>query len=232
MSALLKPQAGGARQRVDPVTLEIVRNGLKAIAQRITRRMIRSANSFIVKEMEDCSASILDASGQLLAEEAGPPIQLNTVGVCLKTILEHYYPAEAWQPGDVIITNDPYAGDGSLAATHTNDYLAFYPLFFEGRLVAFSGLMVHHFDIGGMNMGTRGWGTEIYQEGLRIPPLKIVEAGVLDTKVMSIILTNTRTRDMLENDVISQISSVKVAADDVLALFRKYGSDTMQNCFT
>src|SRR3546814_19477220 len=64
--------------------------------------MIRSANSFIVKEMEDCSASILDAEGQLLAEEAGPPIQLNTVGICLKTILEHYFPPEQWRPGDVV----------------------------------------------------------------------------------------------------------------------------------
>ena len=194
-----------------------MRNGLKAIAQRITRRMIRSANSFIVKEMEDCSASIFDAQGQLLAEEAGPPIQLNTVGVCLKTILEHYFPLERWKPGDVVITNDPYAGDGSIAATHTNDYLAFHPLFHDGELVAFSGLMVHHFDIGGMNMGTRGWGTEIYQEGLRIPPLKIIEEGELDGKVLDIILTNTRTREMLENDLMSQISSVKVAADDVLA---------------
>lgn len=220
-----------ARAAVDPVTLEIVRNGLKAIAQRITRRMIRSANSFIVKEMEDCSASILDVQGQLLAEEAGPPIQLNTVGICLKTILEHHFPPQAWKPGDVVITNDPYAGGESLAATHTNDYLAFHPLFFEGRLVAFSGLMVHHFDIGGMNMGTRGWGTEIYQEGLRIPPLKIVENGEIDAKVMSIILTNTRTRDMLENDVISQISSVQVAAEDVLEMFRKYGAATLHACF-
>jgi N-methylhydantoinase B len=215
----------------DPVTLEIVRNGLKAIATRITRRMIRSANSFIVKEMEDCSASILDAQGQLLAEEAGPPIQLNTVGICLKTILEHYFPADQWNPGDVVITNDPYAGGGSMAATHTNDYLVFYPLFHEGRLVAFSGLMVHHFDIGGMNMGTRGWGTEIFQEGLRIPPLKIVENDQLDAKVMALILNNTRTRDMLENDVISQISSVKVAADDIHELFRKYGAATMLACF-
>lgn len=220
------------RQRLaDPVTLEIVRNGLKAIATRITRRMIRSANSFIVKEMEDCSASILDARGQLLAEEAGPPIQLNTVGICLKTILEHYFPADQWNPGDVVITNDPYAGGGSLAATHTNDYLAFYPLFYEGRLVAFSGLMVHHFDIGGMNMGTRGWGTEIFQEGLRIPPMKVVENGELDAKVMALILNNTRTRDMLENDVISQISSVQVAGDDLLELFKKYGAPTMLACF-
>src|SRR3546814_9103252 len=95
--------------------------------------MIRSANSFIVKEMEDCSASILDAEGQLLAEEAGPPIQLNTVGICLKTILEHYFPPEQWRPGDVVLTNDPFAGGGSLAATHSNDYLAFHPIFCEGR---------------------------------------------------------------------------------------------------
>ena len=220
------------KQPVDPVTLEIVRNGLKAVAQRITRRMIRSANSFIVKEMEDCSASILDVNGQLLAEEAGPPIQLNTVGICLKTVLEHYFPPDAWAPGDVVITNDPYAGGESMAATHTNDYLAFHPIFHEGRLVAFSGLMVHHFDIGGMNMGTRGWGVEIYQEGLRIPPMKIVEGGVLDGKLLEVILTNTRTREMLENDLTSQISSVQVAGQDVTDLFRKYGAATMHTCFT
>ncbi len=224
--------ASGASPRVDPVTLEIVRNGLKAVATRVTRRMIRSANSFIVKEMEDCSASILDQRGQLLAEEAGPPIQLNTVGICLKTILEHYIALADWAPGDVVITNDPYAADGSLAATHTNDYLAFFPCFFDGALVAFTGLMVHHMDIGGMNMANRGWGTEIYQEGLRIPPLKIVKAGQLERDLLAVILRNTRTPEMLENDLLAQISSVQVAADDVIALFRKYGAGTMKSCFT
>lgn len=218
--------------RVDPVTLEIVRNGLKAVAQRVTRRMIRSANSFIVKEMEDCSASILDERGQLLAEEAGPPIQLNTVGICLKTILEHYIGLADWAPGDVVITNDPYAGDGSLGATHTNDYLAFFPCFCDGQLVAFTGLMVHHMDIGGMNMANRGWGTEIFQEGVRIPPLKIVKAGRLDRDLLAVILRNTRTPEMLENDLLAQISSVQVAADDVIGLFRKYGTATMKDCFT
>src|SRR3546814_10622944 len=89
-------------------------------------------------------------------------------------------------------------------ATHSNDYLAFHPIFCEGRLVAFSGLMVHHLDIGAMNMGTRGWNTEIFQEGVRIPPMKLIEEGRLDQKVMSIILTNTRTPDIHENDVTSQ----------------------------
>lgn len=222
---------GAEPQRVDPVTLEIVRNGLKAVATRVTRRMIRAANSFIVKEMEDCSASILDPHGQLLAEEAGPPIQLNTVGICLKTILEHHIALVDWAPGDVVITNDPYAGDGSLGATHTNDYLAFFPCFHDGQLVAFTGLMVHHMDIGGMNMANRGWGTEIFQEGLRIPPLKIVKAGVFDQDLLAVILRNTRTPEMLENDLLAQISSVQVAADDVIALFRKYGTNTMQACF-
>lgn len=216
---------------VDPITLEIVRNGLRATAQRITRRMIRSANSFIVKEMEDCSASILDARGQLLAEEAGPPIQLNTVGICLKTILEHYFPPETWRPGDVVLTNDPYAGGGSLAATHANDHIAFHPVFHAGELVAFTGLMVHHMDIGAMNMGTRGWGTEIFQEGLRVPPVKLVEKGEIDRKLLSVVLTNTRTPEMLENDLISQLSSVQVAARDLIDLFEKYGTATMRACF-
>lgn len=216
---------------VDPVTLEIVRNALVAVAQRITRRMIRSANSFIVKEMEDCSAAILDARGQLLAEEAGPPIQLNTVGICLKTILKHQMPASHWMPGDVVLVNDPYIGGESLAATHTNDYIAFYPLFFDGELIGFSGLMVHHLDIGGMNMATRGWGTEIYQEGLRLPPVKVVSNGVAQQVVLDIILNNTRTRDILENDVLSQISSVKIAQQDIDALFAKYGRDAMLACF-
>lgn len=219
-------------RRLDPVTLEIVRNGLVAVSQRITRRMIRSAKSFIVKEMEDCSASILDATGRLLAEENGVPIQLSTVGLCLKTLLEHYFPPESWAPGDVVLTNDPYAGGGSLAATHTNDYLAFHPMFFDGRLVAFSGLMVHHLDIGGMNMGTRGWGTEIYQEGLRLPPMKIVSDGRIDQKVLSVILNNTRTPDILENDLISQISSVQVAGGDIRAMFVKYGMDVMLASFS
>lgn len=230
-ATLARPGPSGRSGRaVDPVTQEIIRNALRAAARRITRRMIRSANSFIVKEMEDCSASILDADGQLLAEEAGPPIQLNTVGICLKTILEHYFPKEAWRPGDVVLTNDTFAGNGSLAATHGNDYLVFHPVFFEDELVAFTGLMVHHLDIGAMHMGTRGWGTEIFQEGVRIPPLKLVEQGRLDEKVMAIILTNTRTPEVHENDVLSQLASVQVAAEDVLALYRKYGRETMRIC--
>src|SRR3546814_16028650 len=83
-----------------------------------------------------------------------------------------------------------------------------------------------------MNMGTRGWNTEIFQEGVRIPPMKLIEEGRLDQKVMSIILTNTRTPGIPENDVTSQIASVQAAAGDVLGLFEKYGVDSMLACFS
>ncbi len=216
---------------VDPVTFEIVQNALTAVAERITTRMIRSANSPIVKEMEDCSASLFDAQGRLVGESANVPLHLNSLGVCLRTILSHYFPTQTWRPGDVVITNDPYAGGGSLAAAHANDFLAFYPVFVDGRLVAYTGLMVHHLDIGSMWMGTRGWGVDIYQEGFRVPPCKIVEEGRLDEKLMGVMLTNTRVPDILENDLISQISSVRTAGDDFLALFRKYGVDVVTGCF-
>ena len=216
---------------VDPVTLEIVQNAVTAVAERISTRMIRSANSPIVKEMEDCSAALFDGRGRLLGESANVPMHLNSLGVCLKTILEEYFPTQTWRPGDVVITNDPYAGSGSLAAAHANDFLAFYPVYLDGALVAFTGLMVHHLDIGSMWMGTRGWGVEIYQEGFRVPPLKIIEEGKLDNKLMALMLNNTRVPDVLENDLISQISSVQTAGEDLLGLFRKYGADVVTDCF-
>ncbi|HYH40426.1 MAG TPA: hydantoinase B/oxoprolinase family protein, partial [Burkholderiales bacterium] len=216
--------------RVDPVVLEIVRNALTAIADRITTRMIRSANSFIVKEMEDCSAALFDPAGQLLAESANIPIHLNCVGVCLRSVLDHHFPAESWKPGDVVITNDPYLAGTSLGSAHTNDYIAFAPVFWEERLAGIAGLMVHHMDIGAMHMGTRGWGTEIWQEGLRIPPLKVIDAGRMDANVLAIILNNTRVPETIENDLLSQLSSVQAAREELTALFRKYGAPVMEQC--
>lgn len=222
--------AAALETRVDPIVLEIVRNALTAIADRITTRMIRSANSFIVKEMEDCSAALFDATGQLLAESANIPIHLNCVGMCLRSVLDHHFPAQAWKPGDVIVTNDPYLGGTSLGSAHTNDYIAYTPVFYEERLVGIAGLMVHHMDIGAMHMGTRGWGTEIWQEGLRVPPLKLVEAGRLDRNVLAIVLNNTRVPDTLENDLHSQLSSVQAAREELAALYAKYGLAAMSAC--
>ena len=217
--------------RVDPVTLEIVRNGLTTVAETIESRMIRCANSFLVKEMEDCAAAIYDGEGRLVAESTSIPILLASSGICLRTVLDHYYPLEAWHPGDVIMTNDPYAGDASMGTAHTNDFYVYHPVFWDGKLVAFLSLMVHHLDIGAMWMGTRGWNVEIFQEGFRCPPLKLVEEGRLDRKLLAFMLNNNRVPETMENDLVAQLSTVQTAGEDLIELFQKYGPGTMAACF-
>jgi N-methylhydantoinase B len=216
---------------VDPITLEIVRNALVMIAEQTTTRMIRSATAVLVKEMEDCSAALFDGQGRLLAESASIPIHLNCIGLCLRTIIDHYIPLDEWDEGDVIITNDPYAGPTSLSSHHTNDIIAFCPMFWRGRLVGISALNTHHTDVGAMWMQSRGWNVEIEQEGLRIPPVKLARKGKLDQQLLAVILNNTRLRESLENDLTSQVSSISLAASEMVALFDRYGHDTMKACF-
>lgn len=216
---------------VNPITLEIVRNALTMIAEQIAGRMIRSGTSYIIKEMEDCSAALFDGQGRLLAESASIPIHLNCIGITLRTVLDHYYPLDTWRPGDVVITNDPYAGGESLSSHHTNDIIAFHPVFHQGRLVGFTALNVHHMDIGAMWMGTRGWGVEIWQEGLRIPPLKLIREGRRDEALMALILNNSRVPAILENDLMGEAAGIQVGAQEFTRLFDSYGQETVLACF-
>jgi N-methylhydantoinase B len=216
---------------VDPITLEIVRNGLVAVAEQISTRMIRSATAVIVKEMEDCSGAVFDGQGRLLSESASIPIHLNCIGLCLRTIMDHYIPLYDWHPGDVVITNDPYAGPTSLSSHHTNDIIAFSPVFWRDRLVAITALNTHHTDVGATWMASRGWNVEIEQEGLRIPPVKIVRRGETDRQMLALVLNNTRVPESLENDLTSQIASITLAGAEVIGLFDRYGRETLEACF-
>jgi N-methylhydantoinase B len=215
--------------QISPITIEIIQCKLIAIAQHISERLIRSGRSFVIKEMEDCSASLFDRNGRLLAESANIPIHLNCVGVCLNAILDHNIPLKEWHPGDVVVTNDPYIG-GSLGSAHTNDIVMFQPVFADDELEGFCGLMAHHMDIGAMWPGTRGWGVEIFQEGLLIPPLKIVEGGVTNEAIFDLILRNTRYPDVLGNDLHAQLASLQTSADELGSIFTRYGRETIIDC--
>ncbi|RAH99907.1 hydantoin utilization protein [Acuticoccus sediminis] len=208
---------------VDPITLEILQNKLLTVAAGMSERLVRAGQSFMIKEMEDCSASLFDVDCRLLAESANIPIHLNCVGIVLRSILDHHIPREAWRPGDIVVTNDPYLGGGSLGSAHTNDIVTYAPVFVDGALVGFTGLMAHHLDVGAMTMGTRGWNTEIQQEGLLIPPLKMVEEGRPVPQVMDLILRNTRVPAALENDLYAQNGSLVAAAEELAAIFVEHG---------
>lgn len=220
-----------AQDAVDPVTMEIAGNALTGIANRITARMIRAAEALVIKEGEDCSSALFDRDGNLLAESHTVPILRNAVGTCMKTILRHYFPLESWNPGDVVLTNDPYAGGESYSTAHSNDFCTIQPVFWEGRIVAFAGLVVHHLDIGSANMAGQGWNQSIFQEGTRIPPLKVVEQGRLDRKIVDILTTNTRLPGMIENDVTVQLACTGKAVPEIEQLFAKYGPDAVESSF-
>ncbi len=219
------------KDRVDPVTLEIVRSSMVMTAEQINARIIRSAMNVVVKEMQDCSAAVFDGTGRLLAESASVPIHLGAIGLTLRTVIDHYLPLSEWKDGDVVLINDPFAGEGSLSTHHTNDVIVYAPIFWEGELVAITALTVHHVDLGSMWMACRGWGVEIEQEGIRFPPVKIVNQGVLNEQLVSIMVNNSRLKASLENDLRAQIYSVTLGKPDIERMFERYGSQTMKACF-
>jgi len=216
---------------VDPITLEIVRNGLTSIAEQMTSRLIHSAYSYIVREMEDCSAGIFDRRGQLVAESANVPIHLACLAPCLRTVLGHYFSLDDLEPGDILATNDPYLAGGSMACHHTGDIITYMPIFYDGEVVAFAALMVHHLDVGAMYMATRGWGIDIWQEGLRIPPLKLYRRGEPSGDVFKLILNNTRVPEVIENDLRAQSAACQMASGDLVAIMDKYGREVTLRCF-
>lgn len=212
---------------VGPITLEILQNKLLTAVSQITGRLIRAGHSFMIKEMEDCSASLFGADCRLLAESASIPIHLNCVGICLHSILDSHIPAAEWRPGDIVVTNDPYLGGGSLGSAHTNDVVMYAPVFVEGRLAGFAGAMAHHLDVGAMTMGTRGWNVEIQQEGLLIPTVKLLEQGRMNEAVLQLVLRNTRIPEALENDLLAQLASLIAGSEELAQIHAAYGTGTM-----
>jgi N-methylhydantoinase B/oxoprolinase/acetone carboxylase alpha subunit len=198
---------GGAGQVVDPVTAEIVRYKLEGIANEMNTTMLRSAFSPIVKEGRDASASIFAPSGEPLAQPSSIPIHLATLIPAVRQILETY-PLHTMRPGDVYILNDPYCG-----GTHLPDIATVAPVFHDGRVIALGATMVHHQDVGGMTAGSvPPNATEIFQEGLRIPALKLHEAGEPNDTLVRMLRQNVRVPEMFMGDLNAQIAACTICA--------------------
>ena len=163
-----------AAHALDPVTVEVVRNKLDSIAEEMQWTLLSSSFSPIVKEGMDCSASLFTPDGTTLAQACAIPVHLTTLIPCVANILR-VFPLAVMREGDVFCMNDPYAG-----GTHIPDIAVVMPVFHDGSIVALSATMTHHQDLGGMSPGSVPTNaTEIYQEGVRIPALRLCEAGVL-----------------------------------------------------
>lgn len=210
------------------ILFQILNNRFRSVAEQMSRTMVRASYSTIVKEMEDCSAALFDRQGRLIAEGANVPIHLNALGPCLETVLGQYFPPDTLAPGDLIVTNDPFAGGRSWGPHHTSDIVAILPVFHHDRRIGYAVTMLHHRDVGAAWSSSISWTVEVWQEGLRIPPIKLYEGDKLVTAAWEMILNNTRVPTDMAGDLMAQVSACKVGADGLRATAAKYGIELME----
>ncbi|MCW8084988.1 hydantoinase B/oxoprolinase family protein [Sabulicella glaciei] len=208
---------------MNAIEIEVIRNALTAAAAEMDVTVWRTSRSTIVRELLDYSTAVFDAEGWNLAQSARIPSHLNSMSHALREILARFIPAGEWGPDDVVITNDPYCG-----GQHLPDILAFKAVFHEGTRIAFAGTLCHHIDVGGLAAGSyAAKATEIFQEGLRIPPLKVIAGGVRNEGVWAMIRQNIRKPDLLLGDLSSQLASLDVGAAAIRRLAARFGAAAM-----
>ena len=208
---------------MNAVELEIIRNALVAAAEEMSVTVWRTSRSPVVRDILDYSTAVFDADGRSTAQAARMPVHLNSMASCLLDILADHIPLADWHEGDIIITNDPYSG-----GQHLPDILTFKPVFLDGRRIAIAGVLVHHLDVGGGAPGSYHAGaTEIFQEGFRIPPLKIDERGVRNQAVIKLLLRNTREPENVGGDFASQLAALDIGVENLKTIGRRYGPDRL-----
>lgn len=206
---------------VDPITLEMIRSALHAAADEAKIVLTRSSHNPIIYEVLDFSVGVFDANGNTLAQAPGLPIFIANLGAAILDGLE-VIGADNMFDGDVIITNDPYT-----TGTHLPDMTIYAPIVYEGTLVGFVGSRAHWVDVGGRAPG--GWYTdtsEVFQEGIRLRSIKIVEKGKINDNVVRIILSNVRYPESIYGDMRAQIAAVNAGVKRVKEIISKYGIDT------
>src|SRR5687768_11246129 len=203
---------------VDPITFAVVKSALDAIVDDMAYTVIRTARSEIIKDVMDYSAALCDARGRMIAQAKTIAQHLGAVPDAMASVLEQF--RDDLQPGDVVIMNDPYEG-----GMHLPDVFMFMPVFEDGAVEAFTVVIGHQTDMGGRVPGSNASdSTEIYQEGLRIPPVKLYERGVLNTTLEALIKINVRVPDRVWGDLSAQFAAAQVGKRGLEKLLQRYGA--------
>jgi N-methylhydantoinase B len=212
-----------AMTRRDPLTFELVKNALAGIADAMAVTVMRTARSFVVKQSMDFSTALLDPSGELIAQGLCSPLHLGSMPSALAGVLRRY--EGRFRPGDIYVVNDPYSG-----GSHLPDLFMFKPIFAGASvLLAFAGVIAHQTDIGGRVSGGNACdSTEIYQEGLRIPPLRLFDRGVANETFFELLALNVRVPDKVLGDVRAEIAALHQGEREYLRLVEEYGAENLQ----
>ena len=202
---------------IDAITLEVLRHALAAVADEMNANLVRSAYSPNIKERRDCSCAVFDARAGMVAQAESIPVHLGAMPFSVAQALSH--PGNLL-PGDVVVLNDPYVG-----GAHLPDLTFVAPVFVEKRLLALVANRAHHADVGGKAPGSLAAdSTEIYQEGLRIPPIKLWREGTLDRDLLALILSNVRTPEEREGDLRAQRAACATGEERLEDLLRRHGA--------
>lgn len=201
---------------IDPISVEVIGSALSTIVEEMGKAIIRASYSANIKERRDCSAAIFDTTGRIVAQAEQIPLHLGSLLGIARQVIDTVDPDDI-REGDTFIGNDAHTGGG----THLNDIVFLEPVFFESRLVAFVANLAHHSDF-----VERGH-AHIFQEGLRIPPVRLYRAGVLQQDVLNLVLLNCQVPRERMNDFRAQMAANRVGVGRYLALCRRYGVATL-----
>ena len=213
---------------LDPITLEIIYNGLRSITDETFIALTKSSYSTNIKERRDHSTAICDIEGRLIVQaENSLPIHLASMCGLMENLLAKYK-LEKIEDGDLFVANDPHAAGG----THLPDINLAMPVFTEGKLTAFVCNIAHHADVGGMAPGSMAGGmSEIYQEGLRIPVVRLFRRGELQEDLFELLLLNVRIPEERRGDYYAQIASCRLGRRRLLEAYETYSVNTINAAF-
>ena len=211
-------------RNIDPITMEVIKNALSSIADEMALVIMRTAYSSIVRDSMDYSTGMCDAEGRVVAHGLTCPLHLGSFPDAMQQMIGEY--SGNMRPGDMFIFNDPYGGGGM----HIPDVYIVKPIFLDGELEGYAATLVHQTDLGGLAPGSNAvHATEIYQEGLRIPIVKLFEEGRLNQTIDKVIAKNTRFPDKVRGDMRAQIAACLSAEKAYLQLLEKYGRLTLRS---
>lgn len=206
----------------EPVEFELFRNTLHALADDMALTVLRTAQSSIVRESMDFATGICDVQGQLIAQGLTLPVHLGSIPDAIEAALRE---VEHWDEGDIVILNDPYFG-----GMHLPDIFMIQPIFAAAELVGFTVVTMHHADVGGAVSGSvANDSREIFQEGVRIPPIKLYESGVLDEKLLGFLLTQVRLPEVTRADLHAQQAACEHGCQGIAALVSEQGRERYED---
>ena len=204
---------------VNPILLEVFKNRFSSIAEEMGVALQRTSFSANIKERKDFSCAVFDKNGDLIAQAAHIPVHLGSMPMSVKYVIENVKLEE----GDMVILNDPFKG-----GTHLPDITIVAPVFYEGNLIFYVANRAHHSDVGGISAGSMPIATSIFQEGVIIPPLKLVKKGKIDKEILNFIKNNVRTPEEREGDFSAQINANNIGIKRLLEFIEKYGVEEVK----